>query len=57
MIFQRRGAIAVAANDLDGDGREEILLPSYDGKLHAWWLDKAEHGACPEMVTPELPPA
>ena len=30
--------------DLDSDGRLEILLPSYDGRLHAWWLDKTEHG-------------
>ena len=30
--------------DLDGDGRMEILYPSYDGRLHAYWLDKTEHG-------------
>lgn len=29
--------------DLDGDGRKEILFPSYDGRLHAFWLDKTEH--------------
>ncbi|HLF25161.1 MAG TPA: FG-GAP-like repeat-containing protein [Anaerolineae bacterium] len=28
--------------DLDGDGRKEILFPSYDGRLHAYWLDKIE---------------
>ncbi len=33
--------------DLDGDGRQEILYPSYDGRLHAWWLDKSEHGSWP----------
>jgi hypothetical protein len=37
--------------DLDGDGRLEILIPSYDGKLHAWWLDKTEHGSWPVVVT------
>jgi uncharacterized repeat protein (TIGR01451 family) len=33
--------------DLDGDGRKEILYPSYDGRLHAYWLDKTEHGNWP----------
>jgi Calx-beta domain-containing protein/VCBS repeat protein len=33
--------------DLDSDGFMEILVPSYDGRLHAWWLDKTEHGAWP----------
>ncbi len=28
--------------DLDGDGFKEILYPSYDGRLHAFWLDKTE---------------
>ena len=37
---------AVAA-DLDGDGLKEILFPSFDGKLHAYWLDRTEHGAWP----------
>ncbi|MEI7771093.1 MAG: VCBS repeat-containing protein, partial [Chloroflexales bacterium] len=40
---------AVAA-DLDGDGRREILYPSYDGRLHTFWLDKTEHGAWPFKV-------
>jgi hypothetical protein len=40
---------AVAA-DLDGDGFQEILFPSYDGKLHAYWLDKTEHGSWPYDV-------
>lgn len=35
---------AVAA-DLDGDGQQEILYPAYDGRLHAWWLDKSQHGS------------
>ncbi len=30
--------------DLDGDGIQEILYPSYDGRMHAYWLDKTEHG-------------
>jgi hypothetical protein len=38
------------AADLDGDGRLEILFPSYDGKLHAYWLDKTEHGSWPYTV-------
>jgi hypothetical protein len=36
--------------DLDGDGFKEILYPSYDGKLHAYWLDKTEHGSWPYTV-------
>ena len=36
--------------DLDGDGVAEILHASYDGRLHAWWLDKTEHGAWPYSV-------
>jgi hypothetical protein len=28
--------------DLDGDGVKEILYPSYDGRLHAFWLDETE---------------
>lgn len=37
--------------DLDGDGKLEILFPSYDGRLHAYWLDKTEKGDWPYMVT------
>lgn len=33
--------------DLDGDGQLEILFPSYDGRLHAYWLDKTQHGSWP----------
>ena len=36
--------------DLDGDGNLEILFPSYDGRLHAFWLDKTEHGNWPYAV-------
>ncbi len=36
--------------DLDGDGFKEILYPSYDGRLHAYWLDKTEHGSWPYRV-------
>src|SRR5258706_405480 len=36
--------------DLDGDGFKEILYPSYDGKLHAYWLDKTEHGSWPYTI-------
>jgi hypothetical protein len=38
------------AADLDGDGFLEILFPSYDGRLHAYWLDKTEHGSWPFEV-------
>jgi hypothetical protein len=40
----------VAVADLDGDGFKEILFSSYDGKLHAYWLDKTEHGNWPYKV-------
>ncbi len=36
--------------DLDGDGKKEILYASYDGRLHAFWLDKTEHGSWPYAV-------
>mgnify|MGYP001347549293 CR=1 FL=1 len=36
--------------DLDGDGQQEILFASYDGRLHAFWLDKSEHGDWPYAV-------
>ena len=36
--------------DLDGDGFTEILFPSYDGKLHAYGLDKREHGSWPYTI-------
>ena len=36
--------------DLDGDGNKEILYASYDGRVHAFWLDKNEHGSWPYAV-------
>ena len=39
-----------ALADLDGDGRQEILFASYDGRVHAYWLDKSEHGNWPFSV-------
>jgi uncharacterized repeat protein (TIGR01451 family) len=36
--------------DLDGDGEKEILFSSYDGRVHAFWLDKAEHHNWPYSV-------
>jgi hypothetical protein len=38
------------AVDLDNDGLLEILYPSYDGRMHAIWLDKTEHGNWPYAV-------
>ena len=37
--------------DLDGDGFKEILYASYDGRVHAYWLDRTEHGSWPYQVT------
>ncbi len=39
-----------AVADLDGDGQMEILFSSYDGRVHALWLDKTEHHAWPYAV-------
>jgi hypothetical protein len=36
--------------DLDGDSQKEILFASYDGRVHAFWLDKTEHGNWPYTV-------
>lgn len=36
--------------DLDGDGQLEILMQSYDGKLHVWWLDKTEKHSWPYTI-------
>ena len=36
--------------DLDGDGHKEIIYSSYDGRVHAFWLDKTEHGNWPYSV-------
>ena len=39
-----------AMADLDGNGLQEILFASYDGRLHAYWLDQSEHGNWPFSV-------
>jgi len=39
-----------APADLDGDGYQEILFASYDGRVHAYWLDKTEHGKWPYSI-------
>jgi uncharacterized repeat protein (TIGR01451 family) len=39
-----------AVADLDGDGNLEIVYASYDGRVHAFWLDKTEHGNWPYSV-------
>ncbi len=33
--------------DLDGDGMQEILFSSHDGRMHCFSLDRTEHGAWP----------
>ena len=38
------------AADLDDDGNLEIIFPSYDGRMHAYWLDKSQHGDWPYDV-------
>ena len=43
-------ATNVVPVDLDGDGQLEILFPSYDGRVHAYWLDKTQHGTWPYTV-------
>jgi hypothetical protein len=48
-VIELIAANAVVA-DLDGDGLKEILYPSYDGRVHAFWLDKTEHGNWPYRV-------
>ncbi|HYF61481.1 MAG TPA: VCBS repeat-containing protein [Herpetosiphonaceae bacterium] len=44
------GVTNTVVADLDLDGFKEILYPSYDGRLHAFWLDKTEHGNWPFKV-------
>ncbi len=39
-----------AVADLDADGEKEIIFPAYDGKVHAFWLDKQEHHNWPYPV-------
>jgi hypothetical protein len=43
-------AVNTVIADLDGDGFKEILFPSYDGRLHVYWLDKTQHGNWPYDV-------
>jgi uncharacterized repeat protein (TIGR01451 family) len=38
------------AADLDANGEMEILYASYDGRVHAYWLDKTEHYSWPYEV-------
>ena len=40
----------VVVVDIDGNGEKEILYPSYDGKMHCFWLDKTEHHNWPYSV-------
>lgn len=42
--------VSAVLADVDGDGEREILFASYDGKLHAWWLDKTEKHDWPYTV-------
>jgi len=39
-----------AVVDLDNGGFKEILYSSYDGRVHAFWLDKTEHHNWPYSV-------
>lgn len=39
-----------ALADLDNDGKKEILFSSYDGRVHAFWLDKTEHHNWPYSI-------
>ncbi|NUM44282.1 MAG: VCBS repeat-containing protein [Anaerolineales bacterium] len=43
-------AVNTVIADLDSDGFMEILFPSYDGRLHVYWLDKTQHGNWPYDV-------
>ncbi|WP_051309240.1 FG-GAP repeat domain-containing protein [Desulfogranum japonicum] len=36
--------------DIDNNGVAEILFSGYDGRVHAFWLDKTEHGSWPFSV-------
>jgi hypothetical protein len=39
-----------AVADLDCDGVKEVLFASYDGRVHAFWMDKTEHANWPYSV-------
>ncbi len=36
--------------DIDGDHKKEILFAAYDGRMHAFWLDKTEHDHWPYAI-------
>ena len=40
----------MVAADLDGDGVKELIYTAYDGRMHAYWLDKTQHGNWPYTV-------
>lgn len=40
----------ITTADLDGDGRKEILYPTYDGKLNCFWLDGTQKYSWPIQV-------
>lgn len=40
----------ITTADLDGDGRKEILYPTYDGKLNCYWLDGTQKHSWPIQV-------
>ncbi len=42
--------VSPVAADLNGDGEKEIIYAASDGKVHAMWLDKTEHGNWPYDV-------
>lgn len=39
-----------AVADLDGDGEREIVYSDFSGRVHAFWLDRTEHGSWPYRV-------
>ncbi len=43
-------------SDLDGDGKNEILFNSYNGKVHCFGLDKSEPYAWPYSLTKRTSP-
>ncbi len=38
------------AADLDGNGIKELIYPSYDGRMHAYWMDRTQHGNWPYTI-------
>ncbi len=46
-----------AVGDLDGDGELEIVFADFSGRVHAFWLDRTQHGTWPFRVwTPAAGP-